>query len=101
MRVVLDTNVLFSALWQPLGNPAKVEVLARARFLDQVPRAAIVLLLPPLSDSLSDPSITPFLEVALAAGAELVRGKWGRPGFGSTHSHARTGGRNAGPLKRP
>lgn len=24
MRVVLDTSVLFSALWQPLGNPAKV-----------------------------------------------------------------------------
>ena len=104
--IVLDTNVVVSALLNPLGAPAQIlgltlageltaaydsrilleyrDVLRRREFGFSRRRVADILealegdglsVTPrPLSERLPDPADEPFLEVAVAAGAELITG---------------------------
>ncbi len=103
MRVVLDTNVLVSALLTPSGTPAIVlalvlsgdlvplydgrlleeyrEVLSRPRFGISTEKASQVLLAieqgelvaaKPLGIELPDPDDLPFIEVAVAGGADAI-----------------------------
>jgi len=104
MRIVINTNILVSALINPFGPPARVldlvllqelkpvfddrilaeyrEVLRRDKFgfspddvddlLTFIEAEGQRIVAPPLDVSLSDPDDLPFLEVAVAAGADVL-----------------------------
>jgi putative PIN family toxin of toxin-antitoxin system len=104
MRVVVDTNVLVSALLSPHGPPAQVlrlllqgnavalyddrilaeyrEVLSRPRFafaaedvrlvLEEIEGGGETVFAKPLAIELPDPDDLPFLEVAVAGGADAL-----------------------------
>jgi predicted nucleic acid-binding protein len=84
MNIVLDTNVLVSALLSPFHAPGRIldlllagkislayddRILAEYRAASGLPVAA-----PPLNLNLPDPTDAVFVEVAAAANAPLVTG---------------------------